>query len=497
MNLQSILRNNKVIYFILILFALLLMFNSTYNPFNFTRMHVDSSVYVTIAQGITRGKLPYTDFPDNKGPLLFLINAAGWKVGGFNGIWLIDLLFTCFSVIFCYKIALFFGDRHKALLGTIFSLFILNAFLDVNAGTEGYSMPFLMISLYIFTKYYFSPKQEVNFFELVLLGTCFTLAALIRLNVFPLWAGFCVVILIESVIKRRFLQLVKYIWGFSLGIIIAGFPVFLYLGINGILNDFFEHVIFGGIARGFGEGGLKETAQNFFIVLNRNFSIIPLAVGLYWMIKKFGHNTFGYFSGYLFSYLMMLLFISFSSTLNHSNAVLVPFFIPAITYLIGIIDSAFSERKTKNLLTIIFFCFVFSDQIVNYLYDVTKIFRRNSNASGIELINAGKMIDENTNPGDKIISLGGNAYIYPFTIREMASKYFYQSSSFDFIDGAKEEFLTDILINKPAIIALFTADDGDGSFFIMPDWQDPILEMIKNEYRLLSDENGFNLYIRQ
>jgi hypothetical protein len=104
------------------------------------------------------------------------------------------------------------------------------------------------------------------------------------------------------------------------------------------------------------------------------------------------------------------------------------------------------------------------------------------------------MIDENTELGDKIISLGINGYIYPFTQRDIASKYFYQGSGLEQIPGAKDEFITDILTSKPAIIATVTED---GRSEIMPDWHTPILEMIDKEYRLLSDENGFDLFIRR
>ena len=105
------------------------------------------------------------------------------------------------------------------------------------------------------------------------------------------------------------------------------------------------------------------------------------------------------------------------------------------------------------------------------------------------------MIDENTNPGDKVISLGFNGYIYPFTQRDSASKYIYQGSDIDHIPGAREEFLSDILIGKPSIIVLFAGEDG--TVHIMNDWRKPIFDMIETDYRTLADENGYILYIRR
>jgi hypothetical protein len=452
-------------------------------------MHVDSSVYITIAQGITRGQLPYKDFVDNKGPLAYLMSVPGLFLGGFTGVWITELILMCVSVFFAYKTALFFGDRYKAFWGTIFSFIALLAFFYVNAGTEEYSFPFLMFSFFIFTKYFFSPDRNISFIELTALGICFACAVLIRLNIFPLWFGFCLVIFAESIIKRRFALLGKYAAGFCLGIIIVIIPVWLFLKLNGIFDAFLAQVIFGGAAKGFSGSGLKDIVKNFYIVINRNFSFIPLFFGLFLVITKYRDKYFNFYFGYFLSYFLMVLFLSFSSGDSHYNMILIPYYVPCLTFFVELIYSAFSELRSKKLFLSLFFCFVFSEMIINYLYDLTKILTDNS---GNYLIRAGKIIDENTNAGDKIISLGFNGYIYPFTQRDSASKYIYQGSGLDHIPGAREEFIADVLSGKPSIIALFNDEEQ-----IMYSWHKPIFDMIETDYRILSDENDFILYIRE
>jgi hypothetical protein len=127
--------------------------------------------------------------------------------------------------------------------------------------------------------------------------------------------------------------------------------------------------------------------------------------------------------------------------------------------------------------------------LIRYAFNMTT---RLHNNSGNNLISAGKMIDENTKPGDKIISLGINGYIYPFTQREPASKYLYQGSGVS--PDAIEAFISGILNSKPAIIATVTEDGRDE---ILHDWHAPILEMMETEYRLLSDEYGHKIFIRK
>jgi hypothetical protein len=242
---------DKTVYAALFLIALALTLFSSYTPLRLTRMHVDSSIYITIAQGITRGFLPYRDFVDNKGPLEYLISVPGLALAGFTGVWLTELLLVWVSVFFAYKMAIFFTKKHFALVGTVAVFLLAYVFFIVNAGVEEYALPFIMVSLYLFTKYFFSPERKIAFFELIILGFCFACAVLIRLNMFTLWAGFCAVIFVEAIIQKRFAELAKYAAGFIARILIASVPVFFYLKLNGIFDEFLRRLFLAARQKGF------------------------------------------------------------------------------------------------------------------------------------------------------------------------------------------------------------------------------------------------------
>jgi hypothetical protein len=364
------------------------------------------------------------------------------------------------------------------------------AFFSTPAGTEEYSLPFLMISFYIFTKHYFGSKKS-GMPELIALGFCFASAVLIRLNMFPLWAGFCVVIFVESIIHRRFLLLGKYILGFCIGIMIVLVPVYFYLKLNDILSDCISQVIVGGASKGFSGANIKLLSTNFYSTIDRNVCFIPLMIGSFWLITKYTEKSFPFYVGYVFSYILMVIFLSVALGGSHYNLVLLPFFVPPLAFIIRIVYKALPESKYKSIMLTFFLCIAFSEGIVKYLDDTVEIFTNNS---GSDLVSAGKMIDENTQPDDTIISLGINGYIYPFTKRRAASKYIYQGSGIDHIPGAREEFLSDIMSNKPGIIAIFGADDGRYDY--LPDWYAPIYTMMEQEYTLFSDANGYFLFMR-
>ena len=488
---MAISRQDKIIYIGLLLLALITISASSYNPFNLRLMHVDSSVFITISQGITRGHLPYRDFVDNKGPLTYLIGVPGLLLGGFTGIWVTEFLLILVSVIFAYKIALFFAEKYEAFLGTVFSFIVLFSFFFLYAGTEEYSLPFSMISLYIFTKYYFTPKQEVRFRELIILGICFSCAIMIRLNMFPLWAGFCLSIFMESILNRRFMLLGKYIMGFVLGIILVFTPLYFYLRLNGIYDECVKQMLIGGAARGFSETSLKWIVLNFFKIFNKTYSAMPFCLGLYWTIISYRQGKFAYYFGYTISYFLMILFLSFSSGDEHFNVVLIPFFVPVLAFFTGIVHTEFSKIRIKKMAVILFFFIILTEGMARYTFNLSKVFL---NDSGKKSILTGKMIDENTKQGDKIISLGYNAYIYPFTEREAASRYFYQGAGINQIHGSRDAFIMDILTSKPAIIVIYNAEPEHSQ--IIPGWHEPVLDLMEKEYRLLSDDNGFRLFKR-
>jgi hypothetical protein len=453
-------------------------------------MHIDSSIYISIASGLTRGQILYKDLVDNKGPFLYLMSIPGLYLGGLTGIWITELIIIFVTFIFMYKTANLFVCGKIAFLTVFFTSLVMYPFYYVDAGAEAYSLPFLMISLYIFSKYYIN--NIISLFEIIVLGICFACSVMIRLNMFPLWAGFWLIIIIESVIKKKFPDLVKYIIAFTLGICIILFPVYLYLRYNNTIEDFYYHVIMGSITRGFGSSLIKDIFKYFYIILNRNFSFLPLCVGIIWFFIKYKNLNRFYFFGYFFSYLLSLVFLSTTSGNSHYNLILIPFFVPAVAFLSDLFLNLFSQIKYKYIAIIFLFCVIFSEGITKPVYYL--FFYKTD--SGAQLKIAGDIIDENTTASDKIINLGWNGYIYPFTKRDYASKYIFQGEAFDHIPGSREEFISSILNDKPKIMTIFTAEDGDGSSQFKPGWHEVIYVLLETDYKMIDDKHGLKIFLR-
>ena len=483
-------KSETLIYTGLFCLSLYVCLASILNPFGLTNVGWDTSVYLTITQGITRGQVPFRDFYDNKGPLLYLMSAPGFALGRFTGVWITELIFICVSVFFAYKTALFFGSRAFAFTGVVLSFIVFQRFFELAAGTEEYSLPFMMISLYIFTKYYYAGKKIAPM-EIILLGFCFASSMLIRINMFPLWLGFCVIICIETIIKRDFIELAKYILLFCTGIIILTVPVIIYLKVNNAIMEYIQQNFIAGSSRGLSGFGFMNFVKSFFIIIGKDFCFTPLLAGYIWIIKDFTGNKRGYYIGYSLAFILTVIFHAvIGSNYDHYNMVLTPFLVPAFTFFVKDIYKYFNNINNNRLCFVLFLCILFSISWIRGLY---RLFTSFTDQSIKNEIVAGKIIDEYTTNGDKIIFLGAPCRIYLFTQRDTASRYIYQPSGVNYEPEAQNEFLLDLYKNKPAIIVI---ENRENRYDFLPEWYAPVYDMLENEYRIITDRNGYFLFKR-
>ena len=481
---------DKLIYAGLFCLAFYICLASCLNPFGLKIIDIDTSVYLTIAQGITRGQVPFRDFYDNKGPLLYLISAPGFALGRFTGVWITELILMCISVFFSYKTALFFGSRSFAFFGVLLSFFIFQTFFYEVVGAEEYSLPFMTISLYIFTRYYFTQKN-ISSLEIMILGFCFASSMLIRINMFPLWLGFFLVIFIEMVTKRDFSGLCKYVVLFLAGISIISIPILLYLKVNGAFMDYIRQNFITGSSRGLTGFDCLRFARSFRSIISKNFCFAPLLAGLAWIARDFSGKRKGYYIAYLLAFILTVTFFAVIRTsYDHYNMALTIFLVSAFTFFAVNVYGYFRNSRYNKLLFTLFLYILFS---TTRPIGLTNVFSSLTGQSRKDHILTGKIIDEQTTETDKIIELGFPAQIYLFTQRDTASRYIYQLSGVDYEPNAKNEFLTDLQNNKPAIIAI---PNRNGSFDYLPEWYAPVYNMIKNEYQMITDKNGYFLFKR-
>ncbi|MDR3047685.1 MAG: hypothetical protein LBU51_08785 [Bacteroidales bacterium] len=493
MIIKRLTKSNLVILLGLLFTVLFVVSKSCLSPFASGAIDYDTSVYLTIARGITEGKVPFRDFFDNKGPLTYLISAPGMLLGGLTGVWIIEFIFMCISVFFAYKTALFFGEKFSAFVGVLCSFLVFSNFFYEVAGTEEYSLAFMMISLYIFTKYYFT-KNEAKIFELVILGLCFASSILIRINMFPLWLGFCLILTIKMIAKHKISSLLKYITFFCIGIIIIIIPVMLYLYLNNALTDFIVQNLASGSSRAFQGFSLKEMIKSFFIIIEKKYCFLPLLIGSLWIIKNIHTEYIWFYVSYTISFILTVLFHAVIRTnFDHYNMVLVPFLVPVFVFCITYLYKYLSSVKYKKIAVLLMVFILFAMPVLKTIDDIFD-FLKNKEHEREYLIAMGKEIDKNTGDGDTIISLGFNCNPYLFTNRKSASKFIYQTSGVNYYPEAQQKFLNDISKKPPAIIVI--RKNEEQRYDYLPVWYKPIYDMIDKDYYKLDIVGNYVLFIK-
>lgn len=248
------------LYIVLLSITTSLSFNS--NPFsNFILSH-DSAMFQYFGYAMDKGFVVYRDIFDHKGPFIFIFNYVAIVLGKY-GLYMLELFFLTLFLIFVYKTSrLYVTTTISLIIISIFSIFIPYLYEGGNT-VEEYAAPFMMISLYIFSKYFL--ENKVSWRNIVLLGISFSIVALIRFNMVSIWCVFVLVILIDLIYKKEYMRLLNYIIYFTIGILIVLLPLGIYLYVNDALYEaFYQSFIFNLYYIGDGET-IVHVLRSFFL----------------------------------------------------------------------------------------------------------------------------------------------------------------------------------------------------------------------------------------
>jgi hypothetical protein len=478
----------------LALITLVVCMCSPLNPLSGKAPGGDSCTFMTIAQGLLHGKLPYVDYFDNKGPLLFLIDGLGLLSGGFTGVWFVEFVMMFVSVLFAWKTARVFAGMLPSLLSTGFAFLILTRFFEGGNLTEEYALPFMFIALYLFTGFYFKEQDGngENCCRFVVIGACMGATLMLRPNMFSLWGGFLSALFVVEALQKQIRLFWKQLLYFTAGIATALVPVVVFLLITSSLDDCVEQYIlynFVYIEAGESVPGLSVASLALSVIHAVNNAIFPLIVAVIWLLRNDNkRREYGYFAGYMLSLLVSFLLLSMSRRgFAHYNIVLVPFYVPAFAYSSDKFFGLFASLKGRvvRLLVPTFLVFLFFNsritETIRGIYALTK------SETKKECAEFGREINKHTGENSTISVLGYNCWVYLYTQCRPVSKYI--SSPSEISKTIQNEFLADIFKGQPDIIVVPLTDSVcDEKFRHEPYSQ--VFSLIEESYEELFKANG-------
>lgn len=295
----------------------------------------DSYVYLLIGKYWTMGKLPYVDLWDQKGPIIYLINAIGYAMTQSRlGVFCLQIPFMAITLFWVYKIFRTCFNWLWSIIGTFCFVLSLSSLYDGNM-VEEYLLPFLAISLYFQYQWVLRysvqdvPKHKPRY--AFVYGLTFAFCLLTRLtNALGICGGVMVITLV-LLYKHAYRNLLQNIVAFICGFAILAIPIFLYFYAHGALGDMWYGTIEynlhyatntgKGLFGGFGNTFIRTyidvyscLAIGFLLLWYKNRRMIGLwmisiSCGLLlWLISSFGYGHYGMFGTIYLAIVMLELY---------------------------------------------------------------------------------------------------------------------------------------------------------------------------------------------
>jgi len=235
--------SNVKIWGFLFLFVFILEFLVSINSYTHDLYNrIDSAIFFMSGKAWMNGMIPYVDYADAKGPLLWLIFGIGYLFSNYNylGVFWIECIFYTVVFFYCYKIGcLFLSDKKTALLGSMLmalSFFCVAYHYETRA--EDFCQAFITGGLYYTLRSLYGIQRDkdikiasfvigVSFAATLLMK--FTIAAMILILFFALF---------YYLIKRRKDLIWKSFLYAFLGTSLVLFPFILYFLYQGHFHDF-------------------------------------------------------------------------------------------------------------------------------------------------------------------------------------------------------------------------------------------------------------------
>ncbi len=237
---QLLKKEDIKLYLFFLFFSIIILFfisaeSYIRDPFN----HVDGAIFFMSGKAWMNGMLPYVDYADSKGPLLWLINGIAYLINHYSYVGVYWLLCINYSIVFfiCYKIAfLLQANKREALLASVMmSLPLLCFYFRFEARAEDFCQPFILSSLHIMLKATLNPdKTNLKKAGLIIglgIGGCL----MIKWSVALMSCSFMICTLLPA-IRNKWLK--TYLTSLITGFCITTLPFIVYMIIAGNLNAF-------------------------------------------------------------------------------------------------------------------------------------------------------------------------------------------------------------------------------------------------------------------
>lgn len=165
----------------------------------------DTAWFFTCGKAWMNGMVPYVDFADSKGPLLWLIYGCGYLLDHYSyiGVFWISCVFYTVSFVFAYKLCRMFISRNASILVlALLPLFLFYKRYHYEVRAEDFCYTFVFICLYNVCKMFKGVDKRQLFWLSFAVGISVMCCMLIKWSIALMMGGFAFVVLYYSLRQK-------------------------------------------------------------------------------------------------------------------------------------------------------------------------------------------------------------------------------------------------------------------------------------------------------
>lgn len=254
---------------ILMAFVLVLFMAVSNSPLFWTPGS-NSSIFLTVGRAITMGWTPYVDIVENKGPLLFLINALPQFVMEKTlGIFVVEaLLMVCAAFLLLRATHMLAGEKYCAICVLVPAVYFAYLSENLHGGNFGeeYNLFLTVVSIWAFVRAVSGHGKRI-WVTPFLLGLCLMGVVLIKISdIFGVGITVVCYLIWMTLKKRSFWKDAAAFFG---GAALITLPIMVYLIAHQAVGAMIEEYILSNLAHVGGESDAGFIAQRLSLIKNQ------------------------------------------------------------------------------------------------------------------------------------------------------------------------------------------------------------------------------------
>ena len=234
----------------------------------------DAAIFKQMGLAVLRGKTLYLDYFDNKGCLLYFIQALGLYLGGNFIILLMQTISLTITLVIWDKIIAFYREGRSRFICLAIALFLMLCFYDGGDLSEEWCLPFASYPIYLYFRN-LNTNKGIRKIEMLAIGICFGIIAFIRINNASAFLGFIAYLYFVLLQKKKYKKLISNVLLFLFGTMLIAGMCFMYFYVKaGSIGV--KEMIYGTFLSYFEYFGYQDPRPVYYYV----FYILSLIVGI-------------------------------------------------------------------------------------------------------------------------------------------------------------------------------------------------------------------------